>query len=552
MANFSISGNIVDVLHKTIFPGTVFINNGRIQAIAYGEAQPNAQKNGHSEDQYILPGFIDAHVHIESSMLVPTEFARLATVHGTVAAVSDPHEIANVLGLEGIRFMLANAAQTPFTIVFGAPSCVPATRFETAGAELTAKEIRELFEQDGISYLSEVMNVPGVLNRTTEVMEKIRIAQELGYPVDGHAPGLCGEAARHYADAKITTDHECCTLAEALDKLAVGMKIIIREGSAAKNFETLHSLIDSHPDRCMFCSDDKHPDDLVKGHINELVRRAVALGHDVMNVLQIACVNPVSHYKMNVGLLQVGDPADLIVVKNLQDFTVVSTYCKGILAAKSGQAMLPSVPVTPINHFLAAQKQVADFRIPANGSTVRAIAAVDGQLTTTEKHLPAHIQNGEVTSDIEHDVLKITVVNRYKNTPPAVGFIQNFGLKRGAIASSVAHDSHNIVAVGTTDEELCAAVNAVIEAQGGLAVVDNTTIQVLNLPVAGLMSDADGYMVAKQYAHMDSWAKRLGSQLLAPFMTLSFMALLVIPDLKLSDRGLFSGKDFQFVSLWIA
>lgn len=484
-------------------------------------------------------------------MLVPTEFARLATVHGTVAAVSDPHEIANVLGLAGIRFMLANAAQTPFTIVFGASSCVPATGFETAGAELTAKEIRELFEQDGISYLSEVMNFPGVLNRTTEVMEKIRVAQELGHPVDGHAPGLRGEAAHNYANAKITTDHECCTLAEALDKLAFGMKIIIREGSAAKNFDTLHSLIDSHPDKCMFCSDDKHPNDLVKGHINELVRRAVALGHDVMNVLKIACVNPVWHYKINVGLLQVGDPADLIVVKNLQDFTVLSTYCKGILAAEAGQAMLASMPVTPINHFLATPKQVADFRIPEDGSTVRVMTAVDGQLITTEKHLPAHMQNGEVTADIEHDVLKITVVNRYQNTPPAVALIQNFGLHRGAIASSVAHDSHNIVAVGTTDEELCAAVNAVINAKGGIAVAQSNTVQVLELPVAGLMSDADGYIVAKQYAQMDAWAKHLGSQLLAPFMTLSFMALLVIPDLKLSDRGLFSGKDFQFVSLWI-
>jgi adenine deaminase len=543
MANFSVSGNIVDVLHKTIFPGTVWLNNGRIQAIK--------PENGQYYHQYILPGFIDAHIHIESSLLVPTEFARLATVHGTVAAVSDPHEIANVLGLTGIRFMLANAVQTPFTIVFGAPSCVPATGFETAGAELTAKEIRELFEQDGISYLSEVMNVPAVLNRTTEMMEKIRIAQELGHPVDGHAPGLCGEAVRNYANAKISTDHECCTLAEALDKLAAGMKVIIREGSAAKNFDALHTLIDSHPDQCMFCSDDKHPDDLVKGHINELVRRAVALGHDLMNVLQIACVNPVWHYKMNVGLLQVGDPADLIVVKNLQDFTVLSTYCKGILVAKAGQAMLASVPVTPINRFLATPKQVADFRISEKGANVRVITAHDGLLITSEKHLPANIHQGEVISDLEYDVLKITVVNRYQNVPPAVALIQNFGLKRGAIASSVAHDSHNIVAVGTTDDELCAAVNAVIDTKGGIAVVENTNIQVLNLPVAGLMSDADGYLVAKQYAQMDAWAKRLGSQLLAPFMTLSFMALLVIPDLKLSDRGLFSGKDFHFVSLWI-
>lgn len=544
MTSFSIFGNIVDVLHKTIFPGTVIINNGRIQTIV--------REDGKHYDRYILPGFIDAHVHIESSMLVPNEFARLATVHGTVAAVSDPHEIANVLGLAGVRFMLTNAEQTPFHIAFGAPSCVPATEFETAGAKLTAQEIRKLFEQDGISYLSEVMNVPGVLNRTTEVMEKIRIAQELNYPVDGHAPGLSGETARSYAAAKITTDHECSTLAEALDKLAVGMKIIIREGSAAKNFEALHSLIDSHPAQCMFCSDDKHPDDLVRGHINQLVRRAVSLGHDVMQVLQIACVNPLRHYNLKVGLLQVGDVADLIIVKNLRDFEVLSTYCRGILVAKEGQALLPSVSVTPINNFNATAKQITHFRIPIRGANVRVIVALDGQLITEEKILPAHIENGEITVDTEHDVLKIAVVNRYQNAPIAMGLIQNFGLKRGAIASSVAHDSHNIVAVGATDEEICAAVNAVIQVQGGIAIAEGNSVEVLSLPIAGLMSDTDGYMVAEQYARMDAWAKRLGSQLSVPFMTLAFMALLVIPDLKLSDKGLFSGKDFQFVSLWIA
>ncbi|MEA5572301.1 adenine deaminase [Calothrix sp. UHCC 0171] len=542
MANFSVSGNIVDVLHKTIFPGTVVIVDGKIQAIV--------REEGKQYHQYLLPGFIDAHVHIESSMLVPTEFARLATVHGTVAVVSDPHEIANVLGLAGVRFMLANAAQTPLKIAFGAPSCVPATEFETAGAKLTAREIRELFQQDGISYLSEVMNVPGVLAGTTEVMAKIRIAQEFGLPVDGHAPGLRGEDVRSYAAAKITTDHECSTLAEALDKLAVGMKIIIREGSAAKNFEALHSLINSHPSQCMFGSDDKHPDDLVKGHINELVRSLVALGYDVMKVLQIACVNPVLHYNLNVGLLQVGDAADLIVVNNLREFEVLSTYCKGILVAKAGKALISSVPVTPINNFTATEKQTTEFRIPAQGTTVRVISAFDGQLMTEEKILPAQIQNGEVIADIENDVLKITVVNRYQNTPPAVALIHNFGFKRGAIASSVAHDSHNIVAVGASDREICAAVNAVIRVQGGIAVVEGNSVQVLPLPVAGLMSAADGYEVAKQYAHLDAWAKRLGTTLSAPFMTLAFMALLVIPDLKLSDRGLFSGKDFKFVSLW--
>jgi adenine deaminase len=527
MKNFTIAGNIVDVLHRTIFPGTIYIQDGQIQTIVQDQGQYS---------QYILPGFIDAHVHIESSMLVPTEFARLATVHGTVATVSDPHEIANVLGLAGVEFMIDNAAQTPLKIAFGFPACVPATEFETAGAKLTVNDLRQLFA-DGISYLSEVMNVPGVLADSPDMMDKIHLAQSLGLPIDGHAPGLSGTGLRKYA-AEITTDHECSTLSEAVEKLALGMKIQIREGSAAKNFAALHSLIDSHAADCMFCSDDKHPDDLVTGHINLLVKRAVALGHDVMNILQIACVNPVKHY-------------NLIVVDNLQDFTVLATYCQGILTAKTGSTLLPFVPVKPINKFITTSKTPGDFAITAKGATVRVITVTDGQLITGEKCVPARIENGEVIADLNADILKITVVNRYQDTPPTVALVQNFGLKRGAIASSVAHDSHNIVAVGTSDTEICAAVNAVISHQGGIAVAEDNVVHVLPLPVAGLMSDSDGYEVAKQYAELDNWAKQLGSKLTAPFMTLSFMALLVIPDLKLSDRGLFSGKEFRFVWLWI-
>ncbi|MBD2203148.1 adenine deaminase [Calothrix sp. FACHB-1219] len=543
MSSLRISGNIVDVLHKTIFPGTIYIEKGRINSIM--------RQNGQKYHQYILPGFIDAHVHIESSMLVPSEFARLATVHGTVATVSDPHEIANVLGIPGVRFMVANAAQTPFTIAFGAPSCVPATQFETAGAEITAAEIRQLLQEDGLSYLSEMMNFPGVLQRDPPVIEKIQIAAELGFPIDGHAPGLSGEAAQRYAAAKITTDHECYTLEEALDKLAVGIKILIREGSAAKNYLALHSLIDSHPYQCMFCSDDKHPHDLVRGHINQLVRRSLKLGHDLMDVLQIACVNPVLHYNLNVGLLQVGDAADFIVVNNLQEFTVQSTYCKGVLVAKAGKALLPSVAVTPINRFMTQPKQVEDFCLPAKGKTVRVIEVFDGELITKEQHLPAKIASDRVIADLEHDILKLVVVNRYQNLPPAIALIKNFSLQRGAIASSIAHDSHNIVAVGTSDEEICNAVNAVIAAQGGIAVAENSYVEVLGLPVAGLMSTANGYQVAKHYAELDAWVKHLGCKLSAPFMTLAFMALLVIPELKLSDKGLFNSQDFQLVPLWI-
>ena len=541
MTTFSVSGNLVDLFHKTIFPATVSIAGGRIANI-------QQEENQHYK-RYILPGFVDAHVHIESSLLVPSEFARLAAVHGTVATVSDPHEIANVLGIRGIRFMVANAAKTPLEIAFGVPSCVPATSFETAGATLGTREIEELFEQEHLSYLSEMMNVPGVLAREPEVMDKIKIARQLRYSVDGHAPGLRGEEAYRYVSAGIATDHECFTLEEARDKLALGMKILIREGSAAKNYEVLHPLIASHPNRCMFCSDDKHPDDLVRGHINELVRRSVALGYDVMEVLQVACVNPVRHYDLNIGLLRLREPADFIVVDNLRDFTIQQTYCKGILAAENGKALLPPVPREPINCFATSVKKVADFCLPAKSVTVRVIEAFDGQLFTKELYAPAPIQDGQIISDIERDILKIAVVNRYSDTAPAVALIRNFGLKRGALASSVAHDSHNIVAVGTTDEELCRAVNAVILNRGGLAVAEGNSVAVLPLPIAGLMSDKDGYLVAQQYAHLDTLAKQLGSTLSAPLMTLSFMALLVIPDLKLSDRGLFNGKDFHFVSL---
>jgi adenine deaminase len=543
MSIWKISGNIIDVIHKVIFPGTITIAQGHIQSIA--------QEPEQSYQQYILPGFVDAHVHIESSMLVPSEFARLATVHGTVATVSDPHEIANVLGIAGVEFMLTNAAQTPFKIAFGAPSCVPATTFETAGATLTVREIAQLFAYPGISYLSEVMNFPGVLAKDTELMGKIELANQLGYPIDGHAPGLCGAALQNYAHAHITTEHECSTLQEALAKIAVGMKILIREGSAAKNFSALHSLIDSHSQQCMFCSDDLHPDDLVRGHINQLVRQAIAKGYDLMKVLQIACVNPVKHYHLNVGLLQVNDPADFIVVNNLTEFTVQSTYCQGVLVAQQGKPLLPSVPVLPVNPFATSPKQISDFRLPVQGKTVRVIEVWDGELLTTEQQIVPLTDNGEVIADLERDILKIAVVNRYHNAPIAIALIHNFGLQRGAIASSVAHDSHNIVAVGTTDAEICRAVNAVIASQGGIAVAEADHIQVLPLPVAGLMSANDGYSVAQQYAELDAQAKHLGATLTAPFMTLGFMALLVIPDLKLSDQGLFNSRNFEFVSLWV-
>ncbi|MFB9863642.1 adenine deaminase [Rufibacter immobilis] len=538
---FKVSGNIIDVLRQEIYSGTLEIADGQISRIV---REPVA------ETQYLLPGFIDAHVHVESSMLVPSEFARLAVPHGTVATVSDPHEIGNVLGLKGVEYMLENGRKVPFKFYFGAPSCVPATPFETAGAEITPEDIEELFLKPEVKYLAEMMNWPGVLNQDELVMRKITLAQKFDKQIDGHAPGLRGQEAQAYAAAGMTTDHECFTADEARDKLAAGMKILIREGSAAKNFEALIELLAEHPDKIMFCSDDKHPDNLVESHINELVKRALAKGHDLFHVLQAACVNPVQHYRLEVGLLQEKDPADFIIIDNLEYFTVLRTYINGQLVAENGQSKIAFTPSDVINNFQAEPKTVAQFRLPAqHAAKIRVIEPYDGQLITGELFLDPKVEDGNIVSDVAQDVLKMTVVNRYQNTEPAIAFIKNFGLKRGAIASSVGHDSHNIIAVGCDDESLCRAVNLLIAAKGGISAVDGAREEVLPLPVAGIMSGQDGYWVAQQYSQLDRAAKELGSTLTSPFMTLSFMALLVIPALKLSDKGLFDGQHFRFADV---
>jgi adenine deaminase len=544
-AEFSLRANVINLFTNTINPGTIHVADGQIRTVALeADSAPDPAL------PYALPGFVDAHVHVESSLLVPAEFARLAVTHGTVATVSDPHEIGNVLGVAGVEYMLESGRSVPFKFCFGAPSCVPATPFETAGATITAQDIEHLFQNPAVGYLAEMMNWPGVLHRDAEVMEKIALAQRYGRPVDGHAPGLRGTDARRYAEAGISTDHECFTAEEALDKLAVGMKILVREGSAARNFDALIDLLPEHFENMMFCSDDKHPDTLVLGHINQLVQRAVARGQDVLKVLRVACLNPVLHYKLPVGLLREGDPADFIVVDNLRDFLVRQTYLDGVLVAENGETRIASVPCPVVNNFHARPVQPRDFelRAPAAAATVRVIECFDGQLITARHDLPATIENGLVVPDTDQDVLKLTVVNRYAAAAPAVAFIQGFGLKFGALASSVGHDSHNITAVGCDDKSLARAVNLVIEAKGGLAAVGANGEEILlPLPVAGLMSDQPGYHVAEAYAAADALAKRLGSPLGAPFMTLSFMALLVIPSLKLSDKGLFDGEAFQFV-----
>jgi adenine deaminase len=523
-----ITARYVDLFKQTIYPARISWAEGKITQV---EPVPDAPAL-----PFLIPGFVDAHVHIESSMMVPSAFARMAVVHGTVATVSDPHEIANVCGMEGVYFMLDDAARVSFKCHFGAPSCVPATRFETAGAAIELADVETLLARPDIWYLTEMMNFPGVLEREPIVMAKIAAARALGKPVDGHAPGLRGAAAAAYIAAGIRTDHECVTAEEALEKRTLGMHILIREGSAAKNFDALAPLLQDHWAYLMFCSDDKHPDSLALGHINQLCARAIALGIDVFKVLQVACVNPVLHYQLPVGLLRIGDPADMVVVEDLVSFNVLATYINGACVAENGQSYIPVLPVEPINHFCAYQTSPSEFEsVPSSWM----IGALDGQLIT-EKHKRNIAQE-------EKQALRIAVVNRYQKAKPALAWITGIGLQRGAIASSVAHDSHNIVVVGADTASMAQAVNLIMQHKGGIAAVDGEQEAILPLPIAGLMSAADGYTIASQYTEIDQMAKAMGASVSAPFMTLSFMALLVIPHLKLSDQGLFDVDTFSFV-----
>lgn len=533
-------GQIVDIKNRRIFNGEVRFEKGKIISITEKE---------HNISRFILPGFVDAHIHIESSMLVPSEFMRLAVTHGTVATVSDPHEIANVLGVDGVNFMIDNGNKTPFKFYFGAPSCVPATNFESAGAIIDSNAIKKLLARDEVKYLSEMMNYPGVINNDSEVMKKIAWAKFYNKPVDGHSPGLTGKDLTNYIDTGISTDHECFSYSEGLEKLNKGMKLLIREGSAAKNFEALINLLPQYFENMMFCSDDKHPDDLKISHINELCSRAVSKGMDIFKVLQVACINPVEHYKLDVGQLRVGDAADFIVIEDLISFKPISTFINGQKLFENGKVFMDAIPFKIMNNFKVKRKHVFDFRYESQCNQIRVIEALDGQLVTNELLENALLENNNLISNIRTDILKITVVNRYENEKPAIAFVKNFGLKEGAIASSVGHDSHNIIAVGVSDQEIAKAVNLIIEHQGGICAISNTDTKILPLPVAGIMSDLDGSTVGMQYSNLDKMAKQLGSKLKAPFMSLSFMALLVIPTLKLSNKGLFSSKNFTFTSL---
>lgn len=537
---FSLSGQVVDLVHSRIFPGTVTVCGEKILEITPTDTD---------ETRLIMPGFVDSHIHIESSMLPPTEFARMAVGHGTVAAVCDPHEIANVMGVEGIDYMVRNGKRGHFKFFFGAPSCVPATSFESSGANLDADTIETLMARDDIYFLAEMMNYPGVLADDPEVLRKLEAARRQGKPIDGHAPMVVGKDIEKYIAAGVSTDHECYAIEDALEKLRLGMKILIREGSAAKNFDALIPLMAQYPDKLMFCSDDKHPNDLMKGHINLLVKRALQKGYKLMDVLRAASLNAVQHYRLSVGLLQPGDDADFIVVDSINDFNVLQTYIRGRLMAEEGRCCMPYRKEEACNRFCAVPITPADLRVPDEGKPIKVIACMEGSLITNTIVAMPKVLEGNLVSDTTRDILKMVVLNRYQPSKPAVGFINHFGLKRGALATSVAHDSHNIVAVGCSDEDIARAINLLVLTQGGMVACSETEFALLPLPVAGLMSLEEGGRVAEDYERADLLAHDFGCTLSSPFMTLSFMSLLVIPELKLSDRGLFDVTRFEFTSL---
>ena len=545
---FQVSGNIVDVVNSRIFKGTVFVDDGKIVDLI---PDPNPVPDL-VPAPIIMPGFIDSHVHIESSLLVPTEFARLVVSHGTVASVSDPHEIANVLGVDGVKYMVEVGKKSPFKFYFGAPSCVPATTFETAGAALTSDDIEQLLSSDDIKYLGEMMNYPGVIYDDDEVRKKLESARRHDKPIDGHAPLLSGNDLKKYCAAGITTDHECSSLEEAREKTSLGMKIQIREGSAAKNFNTLIDIIKEHPENVMFCTDDAHPHELINGHINVLAKRAIDLGYNILDVIKAATINPKLHYNLEVGMLQKNDPADFIVIDNFNDFNILKTYINGELVAENGKSLLPKTSVDTINNFVAEKVTANDFRVEDKEKDINIIGVIKGELLTEKLVGRAKSVDGSLVSDLDNDILKIAVVNRYENNKIAIGFIKNFGLKRGALASSVAHDSHNIVIIGCDDESMAMATNMIIENKGGLAVCDNDIKTCLPLPVAGIMTNDNAFQVANDYLKIKNLAKSLGSSLNDPFMTMGFMALLVIPSLKLSDKGLFDCDKFQLTTLYNA
>lgn len=535
-----ISGKLIDIHNRDIYPAAIYIEKGIIKTIERTKSAP---------EYFILPGFIDAHIHIESSMLTPTAFAGIAVKHGTIGVVSDPHEIANVLGMEGIEFMIDDAKNTPVKFWFGAPSCVPATKFESNGAIIDSDDILKLLERKEIKYLSEMMNFPGVIYDDVEVGEKIIAAKNMHKPIDGHAPGLRGENLQKYISAGISTDHECSSIEEANEKLKLGMKVLIREGSAARNLDALKDLIKTNPEMIMLCSDDLHPEMLLSGHINKLVAKLIYEGYNIYDVIRSCTVNPVIHYGLDCGFLRPDDPADFIVVDDYNKMNVLETWISGNKVYDRGRVLFSYTGGKAKNKFNCSEITEDDVRIIRNGRQMNVIEAFDGELFT-KKTVTSAGKNREVEINTGDDILKIIVKDRYNDRPPSIGFIKGFGLKEGAFASSVAHDSHNIICIGTNDQDIVSAVNQIVRMKGGLSVSLDGSISSLILNIGGIMSNGSGIDVASAYQNLSNKVKSMGSTLHAPFMTLSFMALLVIPELKIGDRGLFDGINFCPTSLF--
>ena len=540
MNSHCVTGVIIDPIKRETYGAEIRIANGRIQKIT-----PNSAITA----PYIIPGLVDSHVHIESSMLTPANFARAAAKHGTVAAVCDPHEVANVAGVDGLKFMLADAKNASIKLMFGAPSCVPASPFDECAQPFTPSIIGSLLDS-GMEFLGEMMNYPGVIGADKQVMGIIAEATKRKKPVDGHAPGLGGSALNAYAQAGISTDHECYTMPEALEKIALGMKILIREGSAAKNFDALHPLISSHPGMVMFCTDDCHPDDLERGHINALLRRAVADGHSIYDALMAASINPAKHYGIDMGLLREGDWADFVVIDSPQQCRPIATYVNG----KDVLAEASQCPTTllPHSYVFPNPDEIARISLSVVAKTARckAIGVLIDQLVT-EPWLFDVVPGQVVEANPAADILKIVVVSRYNPSRYSVGFIHGIGLKRGAIADSTAHDSHHIVAIGADDASIMHAMTYIAEQGGGLCVAVDGQVRGLPLPVFGLMANAPVESVGSAYSQINALAIETGCTIKAPFMTMAFMALSVIPKLKIIPAGLFDGEKFDLTNMFI-
>ena len=550
----NVKGHIVDVVRREIYDGEIIVREGQIADVRRCELP-----EGGKPWPYIMPGFIDAHVHIESSMMVPHKFARIAVSHGTIGVIADPHEIGNVLGVEGVDYMIRSGHESLFNFCFGAPSCVPAVGgdIETCGKVIDVKDTEALMAREDIGFLGEMMNYVGVLANDKEVMAKIKAALHHGKPVDGHAPGLTGQERYQYAAAGVTTDHECSTLEEGRSCINAGMKVIIREGSAAKDYQLLSPLITESPNMVMFCTDDCHPDDFVRGHINLIVKRALADGYDLWDVLQAACVNAQKHYNRNWGLLQVGDPATFITVDNISPhFRVETTVINGE-EAFNYNSNLPShhdsqdhvLDFNFPNNFVAAPITAADIAFDIkSGDTVHVIHASDGSLLTDHEEVKV---SGNPLFDSQYpwtEVQKIVVYNRYvPGAKPIVGLVRGFNVKSGAMAGSVAHDCHNIVAIGSNDEYLVRAINRIVEMRGGQVVVTPHEMLDIPLPIAGLMAPMGGHEIAFRTLCIQEKVREIGCQMKSPFITMAFMCLPVIPDIKITDRHLMDTRTFKVI-----